>query len=278
MTAASTPLPTLVLLPPLGHDATLYDALATSLRGRVRVVAIDYPGFGRRAAVPFDYEAPAVLERLVVDIEGALRADGAVPDVIGGVSLGGTLALRIRHRAAQVSRAPALLAMSSGGLPVARVRREAVAQAIDALGPAEFARTHLGLGASTLEGSGFEAHLGRRTSAVSAYFAHFVESTWAPADFEARAHAAAAMLRAALDVDYRDAMASVRTPAAIVWGDADRVFRRRHIDRLCAAIPGAQLHVLSGVGHFPPLEDPASVAEAAASLFVSATDNRGIIS
>ena len=41
----------------------------------------------------------------------------------------------------------------------------------------------------------------------------------------------------------------VRAPTLVVWGDRDRVFRRRHQETLAAAIPGARRLVYPGAGH-----------------------------
>ncbi|MCB9629708.1 MAG: alpha/beta hydrolase [Sandaracinaceae bacterium] len=258
---SSAPCRTLVLLPPLGHDSALYAPLAGALGDRAEVQALDYPGFGARALGTFDYTAPALFERLLDDVRAQLTERGVAraPYALGGVSLGATLSIAL---AGQLAHPPAqLLLMASGGRRVARIRRETVRTAIYERGAAAFAREHLGLDHGDLERSSLRQHIGLDGPGVRTYFAHYFDQIWNPRDFDARAVAATQMLDAALDVDLEDALRANRIPAALLWGDADRIFNAKHTERLRELIAHSVLHVLPGVGHYPPLECPAHVAD-----------------
>jgi pimeloyl-ACP methyl ester carboxylesterase len=157
--------------------------------------------------------------------------------------------------------------MASGGRRVATVRRDAVRGAIAQLGPEAFARQHLGLDHGDLERSSLRQHVGAASPAVRAYFDHYFGTIWRPLSFHARAVAAANMLDAALDVDLEAALRANTIPAALLAGDADRIFNAKHTRRLAALLRGCVLHTLPGVGHYPPLECPEEVA----NIFLQAT-------
>ena len=67
-------------------------------------------------------------------------------------------------------------------------------------------------------------------------------------------------LRAMLDDDFSDEIASIAAPTLIVWGDRDTICSRAEQERLQRALPQAELSVHEGVGHAPHWEDPARVA------------------
>jgi pimeloyl-ACP methyl ester carboxylesterase len=48
----------------------------------------------------------------------------------------------------------------------------------------------------------------------------------------------------------------IRVPTRVIWGDRDPFFRVAQGERTAAAIPGADLRLYAGVGHFAPLERP----------------------
>jgi pimeloyl-ACP methyl ester carboxylesterase len=52
------------------------------------------------------------------------------------------------------------------------------------------------------------------------------------------------------------------SPLSIVWGETDPIAVVAMADRLAAARPDARLQRLGGVGHYPMIEDPQSVAAA----------------
>lgn len=52
-----------------------------------------------------------------------------------------------------------------------------------------------------------------------------------------------------------------RTPTLIVWGEKDRIIPLAHAYQALKAAPHCRLEILSGVGHFPQSEDPATFVE-----------------
>jgi pimeloyl-ACP methyl ester carboxylesterase len=56
----------------------------------------------------------------------------------------------------------------------------------------------------------------------------------------------------------RTAAARITAPTLIVWGSKDHVIPLAHADAAMRAIHGATLHVMSGAGHAPFIEDAAA--------------------
>ena len=254
--------PQVLLLPPLGHDSELFAPLTRELHGECDVHALDYPGFGGRslegfpelrARAPHDAARLKLLTRLVDDVVEQLDALGVVPDAIGGVSLGGTLCYMLRDALPQRPRH--LFLMASGGRRVARVRRETVRAAMDSLGADDFAQEHLGLDESA------EQHYGRKTQDVRVYRQHLRERVWSGDAKHERACAAVTLLDAALSIDCEDAMRNNDVPALVLAGALDRIFNPRYVARYASLLSQSETLQLVGVGHYPPLEAPAEVAE-----------------
>lgn len=53
----------------------------------------------------------------------------------------------------------------------------------------------------------------------------------------------------------------IGVPATVVFGEHDRFFRARECAEAFRTVPGARVEVLPGIGHSPPVEAPAAVAE-----------------
>jgi pimeloyl-ACP methyl ester carboxylesterase len=92
-----------------------------------------------------------------------------------------------------------------------------------------------------------------------------------PATLPEQARAAMAGNQAALQAYTADGMTdptllgrlgSVRVPALVVWGAADRIYPAEHGEAFAKAIPGARLVVLDEAGHLPQLETPSALLAA----------------
>jgi len=228
--------PVALFLPPVGHDGSHWALVRARLEPDIDTIAYDYPGFGENTA-SFDYDAPDLIARIVLDVVSFVRRRGVEVTLVGGTSLGGTLSFAIE--AALDPKPRALLLVASSGLPVAFVRKDAIRAAFAALGETEFVRTHLGF------------------------------------DFEPgdpRSHAIVRLLDSALEIDFRAQMRARSRDVTIVFGDEDRIFPRTHPDKLAASIPGARLVRLPGVGHFPPREEPEVVANLVRSALFERSD------
>ena len=61
--------------------------------------------------------------------------------------------------------------------------------------------------------------------------------------------------------------ARVQAPTLVVWGERDRLVSPRLAARTAAAIPGARLLMLPGIGHVAQIEAADTVARAVAALW-----------
>jgi surfactin synthase thioesterase subunit len=120
--------------------------------------------------------------------------------------------------------ARAFLLMAPGGPRTPTTRREAILAAMAELGEVEFSRRHFGQPPAAPE-------------------------------------AVCALLRAALEADFEAAMSRLPGRIDVVWGEDDRLFTARHMDRVRRVLPPHRYHILAGVGHYAAAEAPDRVAD-----------------
>jgi pimeloyl-ACP methyl ester carboxylesterase len=113
--------PLVVLLPALGKDRGMYEPLARALGDRADVVGLDLPDAGDARSVR--------LEDVARDLALRIAAEKGERElaILGGLSLGGTLAMMI---SAELTPR-ALLLVAPGGLRVASARKRAIAGAME---------------------------------------------------------------------------------------------------------------------------------------------------
>jgi pimeloyl-ACP methyl ester carboxylesterase len=63
------------------------------------------------------------------------------------------------------------------------------------------------------------------------------------------------------DILSRDAMAGIKAPTLLVWGDSDLIIPSRHSRRALDSIPDARLEILDNCGHIVQLESPKRVTD-----------------
>jgi pimeloyl-[acyl-carrier protein] methyl ester esterase len=221
--------------------------LAGALARTHRTLALDLRGHGRSAAPETGYAVEDHAGDLVAFFE-RLELDGAV---LAGWSLGAQVALEALPALAGRVRALVLLSgtprFTAGegwphGLPEASVR--ALAARLERRPEAAVRRFFEGMFAP-----------GELREAERAALAERVLGGPAPAPRAARAG-----LDAFLRADQRPRLGEVRVPALLLHGGADPICLPGAARAAAAAIPGAVLHELPGLGHAPHLSRPAAVA------------------
>jgi len=251
----SEPPPTLLALHGQPGSARDFGRLARALDGACPVLAPDRPGWASRAAEPAGGFASGAADAVaVLDREGVERA------VVLGFSWGGGVAVELAARYPERVRGLVLAASIGPGEPTMVDRLLALPVVGRAVCAGGLALTRIVLGRRAVD-----RFLGRRMKGLE------------PDQF--RNLAADHLTRAALDsflteqralVDEWPAierrLGDVQVPTVVVTGDRDRLVAAGSARRLTAAIPGAELRVVPGAGHFLPGAAVAVLAEAVLEL------------
>ncbi|MEU6234771.1 alpha/beta hydrolase [Kitasatospora sp. NPDC047058] len=207
---------------PTGHDA--------------RVLAPDQRGFGGTELGAGEPSLDAVAD----DVALLLDAAGIGRAVIGGISMGGYVALAFARR--HPDRLAGLLlanTRATADADAARANRERIAAAV-------LARDSVQL---LLDEKVAAGQLGPE----SGHLTERVQGMVAAAPPAAVAWAQRAM---AARPDGLDVLAGVRVPAAVVAGAEDGLVPLAEAELMVQACPDAELTVVPGVGHLSALEAP----------------------
>ncbi|MFO7892815.1 MAG: alpha/beta hydrolase [Longimicrobiales bacterium] len=229
----------------LGHgmwsDARLYAPMMRHIRMDHRLVALDFPGHGRRAgetpartmdalarellrAIP-DACGRAVLVGISTGAIAALHAALVKPEAVAGLVLfGGTASGEPRHRRVLYRTLAAVYRVVGAAPPVRwAVRRIA----FDPAYPLDHARDRAAV---------------RQAEEVPR-------------------NVVAASLRLLADrPTIHDRLHEIRVPVTVVVGEHDRVFAPSHSTKLARGLPDPSLHVLPHTGHAVVVERPGFAA------------------
>jgi pimeloyl-ACP methyl ester carboxylesterase len=255
----------------LGGSALNWTDLAALLGTRAAGTAIDLPGFGRsRPPAGFDFTVAAHADALLCFLAGRNE-----PVHLLGNSLGGVVALSVAARRPELVRT---LTLVSPAMPDRRPdpRRMADIRLALALMPGPIGeRARAGLAA-----------IPPRVRAEQVVRVCFGDQSVVPehrlveAAEEIARRAELAWAQEAGERTARGLVASwwwgaspwavaarVQAPTLVVWGDRDKLVSPRLAARTAAAIRGARVLMLPGVGHVAQIEAPETVARAVASLW-----------
>jgi pimeloyl-ACP methyl ester carboxylesterase len=214
-----------------GYSATgrMWDGQRRALGDRYRIISWDMRGHGQTEspADPAQYSAALT----VGDVRELLRHCGVERAVVGGLSLGGYVALAFYLAHPEMVRALVICDSGPG-------YRNAVARAAW--------NTRAQVRAAELEAKGLDALAGRSREMREAMGQH--------RSAHGLAHAARGML-AQEGSQVIDGLAAVRVPTLIVVGDQDQPFLAPS-EYMAKKIPGARLAVIPGAGHSSNLDQP----------------------
>ncbi len=231
----------LVLLHAFPLDSRMFDAVRADLAVASSLLTPDLRGFG--SGPPLGAADPD-LGVLADDVVAAMDEGGVDRAVVGGVSMGGYVALALLRR--HPGRVTGLVLVDTRCGPddaaalerrhgaAARADRGDIASGLDAIAPL------VAGGASDEVRAGLAAIAGAVPPATIA---------WAQRAMAARP-------------DSTDVLGRARIPVLIVVGEQDAITPPAAARQMASAATDAELVELPGVGHLTPAEDPAAFARA----------------
>ena len=223
----------LVLLHAFPLDHRMWDGVR--LGDDIEVITPDQRGFG---GTPLGDDEPD-LTTAAADV--IARLDGR-PAVLGGCSMGSYVAMAVLRAAPELVAGLALVSgRATADTDAARANRHMVAARIDDEGPGFVADAMLPalLGAETHE---------RRPDVVAAVRTLVSEQDGAAIAWAQRAMAARP--------DSSALLAGTDVPTLIVRGEQDTLIPFDEAEALATLMPKAEVVVLAGAGHLPPVEAP----------------------
>jgi 3-oxoadipate enol-lactonase len=230
----------LVLLHGFPFNRTLWREQVESLAARYRVVTVDLRGHGETTAT----RDPATMEEMAGDVAALLDELGiAVPVVVGGLSMGGYVALAFTRLFPERVRALLLAdTRPQADTGEARLARE------------ETATRALGEGMQTIADSMLPKLFAPSTQAerpeVVARVREMILNTTPQG-------AASALRGMAVRADHTKFLREINCPALIIVGSLDGITPLADAELMRREIPGSRLEVIAGAGHVSNVERPA---------------------
>lgn len=227
--------PALLFLHAFPLSSAMWNKQANDLKDAWRVLAIDFPGFGKsdRLARPASMEAFAQVALALLDAAKVERA------AVIGLSMGGYAAFELRAMAPGRVGALALCdTRATPDTPDGRKAREATARAVEEDGCAVLAERML----PNLVTPNAPPALKRDIEKLIT---------------ENSPEGAAAALRAmALRKDFTGSLKDIDCPTLVLVGDHDTLTPPSDSQAMAQAIPGARFESVHGAGHLSNLENP----------------------
>ena len=250
--------PAILLIHGIGDNSTTWSTIQSKLAQRFTVIAPDLLGHGKSDKPRADYSVAAYANGMR-DLLSVLDIDRVT---VVGHSLGGGVAMQFAYQFPQL--VDRLILVGAGGVTKdvnIALRVASLPMGSEALA---FLRLPLVLPAMQVVGRVAGAMfgttgLGRDIPDVLRILADLPEPT--------ASSAFARTLRAV--VDWRGQVVTMldrcyltqSVPVQLIWGSADSVIPVSHAQLAHAAMPGSQLEIFDGSGHFPFHDDPDSFVE-----------------
>jgi 3-oxoadipate enol-lactonase len=237
-------------------DRTMFRGQLSGLAGLARVVAMDLPGFGATPPVG-DGVAPVTMDDFAVEVIGLADALGFDRFVIGGVSMGGYVALAVRRRVpGRVAGLALIDTRAEADAPDARKGRVVDAERVMTHGVQHLVDRML----PTLLCP--ETHSHRKGTVLE------VEAMMRRAD---PAGISAALRGMAVRPDARPDLVHIDAPTMVIVGAEDTITPPAAAHLMAAKVPRAEMAIIPHAGHLTPLERPEAVNAALRKLLRRAT-------
>lgn len=246
--------PVVVLVHGIAGSSATWEPLMPLLADHYTVIAPDLLGHGSSAKPRGDYSLGAYASG-VRDLLAVLGHDRAT---FVGHSLGGGIAMQLAYQFPQMCERLVLVASGGLGKDVSPLLRVFSAPGSEYVLPLVLtARLH-----------SVAASVGRVLGKVGLRGDPLLGEIWASYTRLTNAEAQRAFvhtIRAVIDVQGQRVSANDRlylaeeVPTMIVWGDRDGVIPVDHAYAAHELMPGSRLEIVEGVGHFLPVEQPATL-------------------
>ena len=260
--------PAILLIHGIGDNSTTWSTVQTKLAQRFTVIAPDLLGHGRSDKPRADYSVAAYANGMR-DLLSVLDIDSVT---VVGHSLGGGVAMQFAYQFPQLVNR--LILVGAGG--VTKDVNLALRVAAMPMGSEALALLRLPLVLPTLQAVGRcsgallgSTRVGRDIHEALRILSDLPEPT--------ASSAFARTLRAV--VDWRGQVVTMldrcyltqSVPVQLIWGSHDSVIPVSHAEMAHAAMPGSQLEIFQGSGHFPFHDDPDRFVEVV-EQFIDSTD------
>ncbi|HSC88330.1 MAG TPA: alpha/beta fold hydrolase [Polyangiaceae bacterium] len=231
--------PAVVFLHAFPLHSGMWQGAREALSSRYRCLGFDVRGLGRSAPPPL----PCLLEHWVDDAFALMDERGVERAVLVGCSLGGYIALRATER--EPARVSGLCLVSTQPVAdpnAAKLKRAAGIRQLKADGTAPYLDAFFRGALSTTTREHRPTVLERCNELTRDQTAEGL---------------AAALVGLATRTDTTESLGAIGVPTRVMGGSDDTIVPAAVLERMAAAIPGAELRLFAGVGHFCPLETPA---------------------
>jgi 3-oxoadipate enol-lactonase len=230
----------LILLHGFPITSRMWEAQLDGLSSTHRVIAPDYRGFGQSP-----HAGPFTIQSLADDVHAIASALGIKAFILGGLSMGGYVALAYARRYAENLRGLILLdTKADADSPDAKQNRNTMIQLATEKGSAAVA--------DTMQPKLFAPDTLAHKPNIVKLYREMAESN-PPITL---AHALAAMRDRP---EQTGMLKSIHVPTLIVVGDGDAVTPPSVAESMWKEIPGAQIATIRGAGHMSPMEQPEQV-------------------
>ncbi len=220
-------------------------------RGRYRLVALDWRGFGESETS----EDVSTMELFADDVAGLMDTLGMQDAILCGLSMGGYAAFAFLRKYPRRLKGLILADTRPGAdAPEARANRESVARLVETEGTGAVA----------------DLQLPRLISEETRLYHPDVEARIRQMIDSATPQGIASAARGmALRADSSDLLAAISVPALVIVGEQDAITPPAIAQEYAARIPNAQLITIPHAGHLSNLEQPEAFLQAISAFLAT---------
>lgn len=235
--------PAVVLLHGFPLDSRIFSEQVQALSDRHRVITIDLRGFGQSKDTK-----TFTLESLADDVHELLHQIGALPCVLGGLSMGGYVSLAyVKKYPTDLKGLMLIDTRAEGDTPEGRAARDKMI---------ELARTK---GAKAVADQMLPKMLAPEEASRRPGVARQLQTIMEACPALTIEHALAAMRDRD---DHTESLPSIAVPTLIIVGDQDAITPPAVAEKMHATIPRSKLELIRGAGHLSTMEQPNQVTRA----------------